>query len=574
MTKLININVNDTVNGGAAYGLMTSAGNPWPVADGFADELVNRKRASYVDVSVPVLESAFVKRRGSKATLVDQYGVGLLANAPAANLLSQGAVETFRTAVIANGGTISDSHLDALRRPLDTLIRSSAWPKIRWMWLPLGNELAGALTVLKKPSALSATLTGVNLVSGDYDPRKGITGNTSSKLINTDFNPSAQGMTLGEQGFAICAASGGVTGYTDGSTLTGAGWPASPAGVLGGSITGGTGAGSYFLGHSTLNRPMMCGDAGGSQYALFPSLTQRPYGRLLSVQVTSVGGVQKIQARRQGTLLGSVTASGLVQASGNIQLLGIGNGSFCPATVTGAAYFDALTDAEFVALSAFFDSVNAAVGRAFNPTLGVSGDSIAGGTTSPVGPTTRWSKLVADKLGLIEDNKGIAGARILNTGAPAGSLAFNRQAYVNGLNACRTMIAFGINDLCQAAGDRSVMQAAINAYDIAVGEFVSSGYDMDRCLIIAPAYVDYAMMIVGFPSYAGYTVPDHIWFNAQIIDIGRAAGARTLDMRDVNVSTYAAAVASAPATYTIEGLHPNIAGNVLYGNDVYGAQVA
>lgn len=48
MTKQINIIAPAAVNGGVGVGTMTAAGNPWTVSDGLADELVNRKVASYV----------------------------------------------------------------------------------------------------------------------------------------------------------------------------------------------------------------------------------------------------------------------------------------------------------------------------------------------------------------------------------------------------------------------------------------------------------------------------------------------------------------------------------------------
>jgi hypothetical protein len=47
MTKQININAGQAANGAAGVGPMTSAGNPWTVADGVADDLVNRGVAAY-----------------------------------------------------------------------------------------------------------------------------------------------------------------------------------------------------------------------------------------------------------------------------------------------------------------------------------------------------------------------------------------------------------------------------------------------------------------------------------------------------------------------------------------------
>ena len=49
MTLSININSGSSAQGGLGVGLMTSAGNPWAVADALAQELVNRGVATAVN---------------------------------------------------------------------------------------------------------------------------------------------------------------------------------------------------------------------------------------------------------------------------------------------------------------------------------------------------------------------------------------------------------------------------------------------------------------------------------------------------------------------------------------------
>lgn len=49
MTKRINMNTGAAANGGSGIGVMTSAGNPWTIADELANELVNRGVATYAD---------------------------------------------------------------------------------------------------------------------------------------------------------------------------------------------------------------------------------------------------------------------------------------------------------------------------------------------------------------------------------------------------------------------------------------------------------------------------------------------------------------------------------------------
>nr|WP_316642876.1 hypothetical protein [uncultured Roseateles sp.] len=59
MSKRINMNVGASANGGPGIGLMTAAGNPWTLADGLADEFVNRQIATYTDQQ-PVGGGVFV----------------------------------------------------------------------------------------------------------------------------------------------------------------------------------------------------------------------------------------------------------------------------------------------------------------------------------------------------------------------------------------------------------------------------------------------------------------------------------------------------------------------------------
>lgn len=60
MTLQINMNPGSSANGGVGVGVMTSAGNPWTVADALAQTLVNQGRASPLNwpAEVPGLTSA------------------------------------------------------------------------------------------------------------------------------------------------------------------------------------------------------------------------------------------------------------------------------------------------------------------------------------------------------------------------------------------------------------------------------------------------------------------------------------------------------------------------------------
>lgn len=59
MSKRINMLQGYSAQGGIGVGLMTAAGNPWVVADGLADDLVNRAVAAYVDQAPKPRQSVF-----------------------------------------------------------------------------------------------------------------------------------------------------------------------------------------------------------------------------------------------------------------------------------------------------------------------------------------------------------------------------------------------------------------------------------------------------------------------------------------------------------------------------------
>lgn len=108
MTILINIRAGQAVNGGA-LGIMTASGNPWPVSDAMAQELVNRSIADYV-VTPPnpsgTLSPAEVL---TVRAMVLADGIPMVRSVPPASTLVPDNTVDFQAALTAAAG--GDLHL-------------------------------------------------------------------------------------------------------------------------------------------------------------------------------------------------------------------------------------------------------------------------------------------------------------------------------------------------------------------------------------------------------------------------------------------------------------------------------
>lgn len=95
----------------------------------------------------------------------------------------------YRSRLISNGGTISDSDLTAV----DVFVKEIYGNGLRSLLLdvsPLaGNNLAAALTKLWLPPGVQGSLTNNNFVEGDYARTTGLKGNGTSKYLNTGLIP-------------------------------------------------------------------------------------------------------------------------------------------------------------------------------------------------------------------------------------------------------------------------------------------------------------------------------------------------------------------------------------------------
>lgn len=125
--------------------------------------------------------------------------------------------------VTANGGTYSAATLAAQSTLATALKAAGLWSKINRINTFCGDQLAAALVPLKVGGG-NATDTNVNFVGGDYTEATGLTGNGSTKRLDTGLLASA--LTLSSTHFSIynrSAAVGGaaISGSSDGTNFFG-----------------------------------------------------------------------------------------------------------------------------------------------------------------------------------------------------------------------------------------------------------------------------------------------------------------------------------------------------------------
>lgn len=94
------------------------------------------------------------------------------------------------TRVYSNGGTASQSTMLAVSQFVASCKSANIWSKLNRVNLFAGTQLAAALVPLKVGGG-NATDTNVNFVAGDYTEATGLTGNGTTKYLNTGLLANA-----------------------------------------------------------------------------------------------------------------------------------------------------------------------------------------------------------------------------------------------------------------------------------------------------------------------------------------------------------------------------------------------
>lgn len=357
--------------------------------------------------------------------------------------ISTGLINTYRSAVIAAGDTVTAWELEAIRWPLASLMRSSIFPKLKVLHLPIGTDATtGALVPL-----IGSTFTHTNLVAGDYSPYTGITGNAAaSKVINTGWNPNAFAASWGAGAF--------VTSLT-------------ASGVVFGTVA---------------NTNSFCALAAGGATINNVSLgAQKQYPGFLAINTDGTTGTSYLGGYQQT----SAAIAAATSPNSNITLLSTAGGNYSSQVISGfAAWAPSATAAELKDLAMFFRNANLALGRLVcQPSLCADGDSITAGFLLASPTTTRYSKLVANALGLTEDNHGINGSAMTTVGGAANSWIATYKIIHSAARAPTLLtVALGTND---DQYDSSVAGFEVD-YRTWMGYQFAAGIDPGQIIMIAP----------------------------------------------------------------------------------------
>lgn len=336
------------------------------------------------------ITQAIATAGGSAATATAQAGAAAASAANAASA-STVAVNTALTAqypnvTLANGYVSSmraaqgvnadERHLSILAQFLGPLIASSAWPRIKELWVPLGANLTGALVKIKFPLGGSSSWSASGFASGDYIPSVGLSGDGASKILTSSTSPSNSGVAVGDNGMAA------FTNFNS--------W----AGILAGVAGSPPNANFYYLGNNTTSSSESFNGA---------TTSRMQNGRMNFVQVSPTDNL--MEAGIGGLVQSSNVMAQTTLPTGGLQLFGTGSAFFSNAAIMGFAHFSSLNQTELGLLSRFFESVNYALGRCGNA-MNFMGDSYCVGVQ--IAQSARYSTIVAGALGLTEVNVGVA----------------------------------------------------------------------------------------------------------------------------------------------------------------------
>ncbi len=132
----------------------------------------------------------------------------------------------WRDAIEAAGSSVSPETMAAANAFARDMKTAGLWEKCIMIDLCAGDNLAAALVRLKVPAGVSRAYTNLNFVSGDYAETTGLTGNGTTKSLDTGLNPVALGWSASSLMLwnytRTANVTPGVTSYVFGSLWAGA----------------------------------------------------------------------------------------------------------------------------------------------------------------------------------------------------------------------------------------------------------------------------------------------------------------------------------------------------------------
>lgn len=243
------------------------------------------------------------------------------------------AVVGYAGDVAASGGNVDVSTLKILDAFVKGCKVDGIWDLLDWIWPCAGIDLAAGLSLLKRPPGV-AKVTNVSFVSGDYSPA-GLTGNGSSKRLDTSYAVSTQGSANASSCHLACYLSR---------------YAASPGGV---DVQCGNNTHQIF----TQNYTSLF--TNNANRTLNPSMGGGPPGGLLIL----TGLATNAAAYRRGASVATASGTAALPA-GNATLFAVaGGGSYSNKTLGYASFGQGFTAAQAFAYDARVEKLMADLGR-------------------------------------------------------------------------------------------------------------------------------------------------------------------------------------------------------------------
>lgn len=437
--------------------------------------------------------------------------------------IASGILLGYQSDVVAAGGALAAYEMDAIEYEILNLINSSAWSKLKEIWIPCGSSAAGAYVKLKFDSIAGRSMTA-SATPPTYSQSVGFTGvpASSTKLI-TGINPSTNtNFTDKDWGFGVYIANGaysakvGSVGGTDAGSFTFIGNP------LPGDGINGTGVGTML----------------------------QPSG-LRSVQIGGGIGQSWFNAHLHASIAVSTSNS-----NGNINLLSSNSTNYSDSTISGyACWSPSLTKSEFVLLSNFFSNVNRKLKRkSIANSLVVVGDSNTNPTSVGITSTQRWPYLLAKQLGLAnvsgaEINNGIGNILM----APFSGQTDYYTSYPT-LNSAQQspplmIVMLGTNDLGYGVSEGNFRQY----YNSWISIQIDAGINPNDMILVSPIWSNNVNgQYITTPAKA-------IAFGAIVKDIANQNGCYYFD-------GYAATSGNTGTWFQGDNLHLNVTGHAGFAN--------
>lgn len=351
-----------------------------------------------------------------------------------------------------------------------------------------------------------------------FTPNQGFTGNGTSNYIDTNYNPFSQAVNFG------------LNNATVGTYIRTA--PASPVGtksVYGTSDTGGI----SLLPQFSTNCSLRLNATSGSGFASADQVGSWIITRPSSSNTT---------AYRNGTL---ISMSRLSTSISNAKIFLLRRNDATPMYWDGqiTCFFAgaSLSEIEAKTLTGILQNyLNGGVGNK----LGVFfGDSITAGTGASV-TANRWTSVFSGLQSIMEMNYGIAGTTMVqHPTTPTGTSMYERMSLIpNYVGADKYLFfAYGTND----AASPLVFTTALfeTQYNAVIQNAISKGWPASKIKMLTIFRRDDT---------------NENAYNTKLIDIASANGVQLLDTASV--------LASNPALYMSDSLHPNNAGHSAMAN--------